>query len=37
MSNELYSKLREHLDNQPGGLPATRSGAEIDILKRSLY
>jgi predicted transcriptional regulator len=34
MSNELYSKLRKHLDNQPGGLPATRSGAELDILKR---
>ena len=34
MNNELYAKLRKHLDRQPGGFPETQSGAEIDILKR---
>jgi len=30
----IYTKLREHLDNMPNGYPATRSGVEIEILKR---
>jgi len=34
MDNELYVKLRKHLDKQPGGFPETQSGAEIDILRR---
>jgi len=34
VNNELYVKLRKHLERQPGGFPETQSGAEIDILKR---
>lgn len=34
MVDDLYSKLRKHLDNQSAGLPETQSGAETDILKR---
>ena len=34
MTEELYLKLRKHLDKQPGGFPKTQSGAEVDILKR---
>lgn len=31
---EVYQKLAKHLDNLPGGFPATESGVEIRILKR---
>jgi len=31
---DVYQKLREHLDSLPGGFPATDSGVEIRILKR---
>jgi electron transport complex protein RnfB len=31
---DLYKKLAEHLDNLPGGYPATESGVELRILKR---
>ena len=31
--NQVYIKLQKHLDNQAVGFPATRSGAEIKILK----
>lgn len=30
----VYKKLAVHLDNMPGGFPATESGVEIRILKR---
>jgi NAD-dependent dihydropyrimidine dehydrogenase PreA subunit len=30
---KVYIKLQKHLNNQPVGFPATRSGAEIRILK----
>jgi len=30
----VYEKLREHLDSLPGGYPATDSGVELRILKR---
>lgn len=30
---DVYENLRRHLDRQPMGFPATRSGAEIKILK----
>lgn len=32
-NNQVYVKLQKHLDNQAVGFPATRSGAEIKILK----
>ena len=32
-TNQVYVKLQKHLDNQAVGFPATRSGAEIKILK----
>jgi Fe-S-cluster-containing hydrogenase component 2 len=32
--NEVYSRLREHLDRLPSGFPATESGVEIRILKK---
>jgi electron transport complex protein RnfB len=32
-NNRIYVKLQKHLDNQAVGFPATRSGAEIKILK----
>jgi Pyruvate/2-oxoacid:ferredoxin oxidoreductase delta subunit len=32
-NDEVYIKLQKHLDNQPVGFPATRSGVEIKILK----
>jgi ferredoxin len=32
-NNRVYVKLQKHLDNQAVGFPATRSGAEIKILK----
>jgi Na+-translocating ferredoxin:NAD+ oxidoreductase subunit B len=31
---QVYQELRKHLDHQAVGLPATKSGAEIRILKR---
>jgi electron transport complex protein RnfB len=32
-NNQVYAKLQKHLDNQAVGFPATRSGAEIKILR----
>jgi len=32
--DDMYKKLAVHLDNLPGGFPATESGVEIRILKR---
>ena len=32
-NNQVYVKLQKHLDRQAVGFPATRSGAEIKILK----
>ena len=32
--SDVYQKLAEHLDNLPGGFPATDSGVELRILKR---
>ncbi|MDB4442030.1 4Fe-4S binding protein [bacterium] len=32
-NNQVYVKLQKHLDNQAVGFPATRSGAEIKLLK----
>ena len=29
----IYQKLREHLDSIPNGFPASKSGIEIEILK----
>jgi len=34
MNDEVYYKLRKHLDTMPAGFPATESGAEIKILKK---
>jgi ferredoxin len=34
MTDDVYQRLREHLDLLPGGFPATESGVEIRILKR---
>jgi len=34
MSEEIYKKLREHLNSMPAGYPETKSGAEIKILKK---
>ena len=31
---DIYRKLAKHLDNLPGGYPATESGVELRILKR---
>ena len=31
---DIYRRLQEHLDNLPGGFPATDSGVEIRVLKR---
>ena len=33
-SEEIYQKLAKHLDNLPGGFPATDTGVEYRILKR---
>lgn len=33
LNNKAYVKLQKHLDSQAVGFPATRSGAEIKILK----
>jgi NAD-dependent dihydropyrimidine dehydrogenase PreA subunit len=32
-NNQIYVRLQKHLDNQAVGFPATRSGAELKILK----
>jgi NAD-dependent dihydropyrimidine dehydrogenase PreA subunit len=32
-NNQIYIRLQRHLDKQPVGFPATRSGVEIRILK----
>jgi NAD-dependent dihydropyrimidine dehydrogenase PreA subunit len=34
MSEELYTRLREYMNNLPGGYPATDTGVEIRILKK---
>ncbi|KMY69088.1 hypothetical protein AAU61_06090 [Desulfocarbo indianensis] len=34
MAQDVYLKLRRHLDNLPGGYPATDSGVELRILRR---
>ena len=34
MAPDVYTKLARHLDNLPGGFPATESGVEKRILKR---
>jgi electron transport complex protein RnfB len=34
MSKDIYQKLAGHLDNLPGGFPATQSGVELRILRR---
>jgi hypothetical protein len=34
MSTDVYTKLREHLHNLPGGFPSTKAGHEINILKK---
>ncbi|MHB8908571.1 MAG: hypothetical protein ACYDAA_06795 [Syntrophales bacterium] len=33
-TEQIYRNLQRHLDNQAVGYPATKSGAEIRILKR---
>ena len=32
--SDIYTKLARHLDNLPGGFPATESGIELKILRR---
>jgi ferredoxin len=34
MSEQIYIKLREHLNSMPTGYPVTKSGAEIKMLKK---
>jgi electron transport complex protein RnfB len=34
MVEDVYTRLAEHLDNLPGGYPATESGVELRILRR---
>jgi hypothetical protein len=34
MNDDVYLKLRDFLDDLPGGFPATESGVEIRILKK---
>jgi len=34
MTNDVYTRLREFLDNMPGGYPTTESGVELKILKK---
>jgi electron transport complex protein RnfB len=34
MTTDVYQKLAQHLDNLPGGFPATESGVEQRILRR---
>ena len=33
MNDQVYIKLQRHLNSQPIGFPATKSGSEIRILK----
>lgn len=32
--DDIYKKLAKHLDDMPGGFPATESGVELRILRR---
>ncbi len=34
MTDDIYIKLRDHIDSMPAGYPKTESGAEIKILKK---
>ena len=34
MSEDVYIRLREFLDQMPGGYPATDTGVEIRILEK---
>ena len=34
MTVDVYRKLRKHLDDLPGGFPATKTGVELRILER---
>ncbi len=34
MTDEIYTRLREHIDSMPAGYPTTASGAEIKMLKK---
>ena len=34
MTDDIYIKLREHLDSMPAGYPETDSGAELKMLKK---
>lgn len=34
MTTDVYHRLARHLDNLPGGFPATESGVELRILRR---
>ncbi len=34
MTEDVYTRLREFLDNMPGGYPTTESGVEMKILKK---
>ena len=34
MTTDVYQNLRKHLDDLPGGYPATETGVELRILKR---
>jgi Pyruvate/2-oxoacid:ferredoxin oxidoreductase delta subunit len=34
MAEDIYDRLAQYLDNQPGGFPATESGVEQRILRR---
>ena len=34
MTEDVYTRLREFLDNMPGGYPSTESGVELRILKK---
>jgi electron transport complex protein RnfB len=34
MAKDIYQKLARHLDNLPGGFPATQNGIELRILRR---
>ena len=37
MENLIYRKLTGHLDNLPGGFPATETGVELHILKKLFH
>ncbi|MEW5911785.1 MAG: 4Fe-4S binding protein [Thermodesulfobacteriota bacterium] len=34
MAQDVYKRLAKHLDNLPGGFPATKSGVEMKILQK---